>query len=218
MHIKSLGLEATSIKMTGNGREFSGYASVFGGVDSYGDTINAGAYKATLEGRERPVQLRWNHYGPVIGKWVEMKEDDHGLLVKGELTPGHTEAENAYALLSHGAIDGLSIGYRIPEGGAEKVDGVRHLSAIDLVEISVVESPADLAATIGDVKSALEEIENLKELENFLRDAGSFTRAEAKVLISRVKSLCLRDADAKQEAPVMGNALNLIQHITSTLK
>ena len=38
---------------------FSGYASVFGGVDAYGDTIMPGAYKSTIEMRKRPVQMSY---------------------------------------------------------------------------------------------------------------------------------------------------------------
>jgi HK97 family phage prohead protease len=218
MELKSLPLNNAAIKYDAEAREFSGYASVFGGIDSYGDTIEPGAYKATLANRERPVQMRWNHYGPVIGKWVEMKEDDVGLYVRGELTPGHSVAEDAYALLKHGSVDGLSIGYRIPKGGAEMQDEVRVLKAIDLVEISIVESPADIAATIGDVKSAILALETERELENFLRDAGGFSRADAKALTCRMKSLCQREAGAKTADTEIVEALRLIQQTNSIFK
>lgn len=214
MEIKSLPLNSAAIKFASEGREFSGYASVFGGVDSYGDTIEPGAYKSTLVDRDRPVQLRWNHYGPVIGKWTEIKEDDVGLFVRGELSPGHSVADDAYALLKHGAINGLSIGYRIPEGGAETKDDIRILRAIDLVEVSIVETPADLAAQIGDVKSAISRLDNARDLENLLRDAGGFSRTDAKALISRIKSLCLSDADTKLADAEMAEALKIIQQTT----
>lgn len=61
---------------------FSGYASKFGGVDSHVHTVIPGAYAATLENRIRPVQMRWNHYGEVIGKWTEISETEHGLWAK----------------------------------------------------------------------------------------------------------------------------------------
>ena len=169
---------------------FSGYASVFGLVDSYGDTITPGAYSKTLQNRERPIQLRWNHYGGVVGKWLTLREDGKGLYVEGELTPGHSVAQDAYALMKHGAVNGLSIGYRIPEGGSEKSEhGGRLLKQIDLVEISVVESPADVHAQISSVKSAIEEAESLKEIESLLRDAGGFSRADACALVARIKSM-----------------------------
>src|SRR5690606_21577011 len=70
---KLASLEAVEFKLDEARKGFfSGYASVFGGVDSYGDTILPGAYKKTLKHRRRPVQMRWNHYGPVIGKWLKL--------------------------------------------------------------------------------------------------------------------------------------------------
>lgn len=167
---------------------FSGYASVFGLVDSYGDTIAPGAYSKTLQNRERPIQLRWNHYGGVVGKWLTLREDQKGLYVEGELTPGHSVAQDAYALMKHGAVNGLSIGYR-PIDVEQKDDGTRLLKQIELVEISIVETPADAAALIGDVKSAIDGAESLKEIEALLRDAGGFSRADACALVARIKSM-----------------------------
>lgn len=178
---------------------FSGYASKFNGVDSYGDTIVPGAYKKTLKKRDRPIALRWNHYGPVIGKWLELREDEAGLYVEGELTPGHSTAEDAYALMKHGAVTGLSIGYR-PVQITDRGDGTRDLKEIELVEISVVESPADLAAQIGDVKAALDAADSLKDIESLLREAVGISRTDATALVSRIKSMVRgeRDAEAKQ--------------------
>lgn len=155
MERKNLDLNNVELKFDeeDGARKFSGYASVFGGVDSYGDTIVPGAYSKTISGRERPIAMRWNHTGPVIGKWLKAEEDERGLYVEGELTPGHSVATDVYALMKHGAVTGLSIGYRIPAGGSEKKGDVRLLKQIELVEISVVEDPADFAARISNVKS-----------------------------------------------------------------
>lgn len=166
---------------------FSGYASVFGGVDAYGDTVMPGAYAATIEMRKRPVQMRWNHYGEVIGKWLDIRETDKGLWVEGELTPGHSKAEDVYASLKHGAISGMSIGYRVNKGFPNETGGL-DLHEIDLVEISVVESPADLAAQIGDVKSAIDEIKTIRDFERFVRESG-FAKEDAVMLVSRFKSI-----------------------------
>ena len=197
MERKTLSLDAIEVKFDDEKRGvFSGYASKFGGVDSYGDTIVPGAYKKTLKKRERPVQLRWNHYGDVIGKWTRIEEDENGLYVEGELTPGHSKASDVYALLKHGAVTGLSIGYR-PVQIRELGDGKRELKEIDLIEISVVESPADNAAHIGDVKSAIEHIESPKDAEEILR-ANGFTRSEACALVSRIKALGRGERDSEK--------------------
>lgn len=178
---------------------FEGYASKFGGVDSYGDTVMKGAYEETLENRDRPVRMRWNHYGEVIGKWLEMREDEDGLYVKGQLTPGHSKAEDIKALLKHGAIDGLSIGYFVQESEPNGYGG-QNLQKIDLIEISVVEEPADLSATITGIKSKLEKADSLADIEGCLRDAG-FSKSAATALTSRVKRIVLREAeqDAKSQ-------------------
>jgi uncharacterized protein len=209
MERKNLSLDDFEIKFDEARKGFfSGYASKFNGVDSYGDTILPGAYAQTLSARQRPIQMRWNHFGPIIGKWTKALEDDHGLYVEGELTPGHSVANDVYALMKHGAVTGLSIGYRIPPGGSEKDGKRRLLKRIDLTEISIVESPADLAAQIGDVKSAIEQAESLKEIEAFLREGG-FSRADATALVSRIKSLAHGEREAEtQTAEIAG----LFQH------
>ena len=178
---------------------FSGYASVYGGVDSYGDTIIEGAYASTIANRDRPVQLRFNHESGVIGKWTRMEEDAKGLYVEGELTPGHSKAMDVYASLMHGAISGLSIGYRPVKFTPNQTGGL-DLEEISLIEISVVESPADLNAQIGNIKSALDEFKTLKEIETLLRDAGGFSRADATALVSRIKALTHGDRDAEKDA------------------
>jgi len=187
---------------------FGGYASVFGGVDSYGDTVVPGAYTATLQDRERPIQMRFNHDSGVIGKWTRMEEDDTGLYVEGELTPGHSKAMDVYASLKHSAISGLSIGYRAIKYSANQTGGL-NLEEISLVEISVVESPADLAAQIGNIKSVLEEVKTLKEILKFYCVMRGFSRADSTALVSRIKALSHGDRDSEK------NASELLQYIQS---
>jgi HK97 family phage prohead protease len=196
LEIKRLPLNALELKFT-EGMKFAGIASIFGGVDSYGDTIQEGAYAETLKNRERPVRMRWNHYGDVIGKWTKIEETDKGLYVEGELTPGHSKAADVYASMKHGAVDGMSIGYRVKV--YEQLPNERRLlKQIELVEISIVEEPADLGAKIGEVKSAIEQAKTLKEIETLLRDAGGFSRNDATALVSRIKSLYQSDSDAEK--------------------
>lgn len=203
MELKTLAVDSVEFKFDEARKGFfSGYASKFNGVDSYGDTILPGAYAQTLSNRQRPVLMKWNHFGPVIGKWTKSAEDDHGLYVEGELTPGHSVAEDVYASMKHGAVTGLSIGFRIPSGGSAKEGKLRQLKRIDLIEISVVESPADLGAQIGNVKSFLDEAESLKDIESLLREAAGFTRSDACGLVARIRALAHgeRDAETKRLA------------------
>ena len=45
---KTLKLDDCEVKIAGDTGTFAGYASVFGGVDSYGDTIIKGAFESSL--------------------------------------------------------------------------------------------------------------------------------------------------------------------------
>lgn len=195
---KLLDAKSAQVKFDAVSGEFEGYASVFGGIDSYGDTIQPGAFAETLETRERTVKMRWNHFGPVIGKYIEIEEDDKGLFVKGQLTPGHSVAEDVKASLVHEAIDGLSIGFMLGDF-EEKPDGGRNIKSVKLVEISIVEEPADLGAKITSIKSAIAEANRLCEIELILRDAG-LSRSESTALVSRVKAIAQVDFEQKRSS------------------
>ena len=165
---------------------FAGYASKFNGIDAYGDMILPGAYSDTIVNRDKPILMMRNHWEGVIGKWTMMQEDEDGLYVEGELTPGHSLAQDTYALLKHGAISGLSIGY-VPvdqEDGVFEEKRVRILKKINLVEISVVDNAADSGAKITNVK----DLTALKDIESLLRSRG-FSRSEATAIVAQVKSI-----------------------------
>jgi HK97 family phage prohead protease len=199
MELKHLGFNDLELKFAGDDMVFTGYASIFGGVDSYGDTIDPQAYEKTLKERQRPIRMRWNHYGPVIGKWLSIQTDAKGLSVTGQLTPGHSTAVDVYASMKHGAIDGMSIGY-MPLLTESIGEGKRLLKQIELVEISVVEEPADLGAKIEGVKHAIENASTIREIENALRDSGGFGRADACALVARIKSMLQGELAAEEKA------------------
>jgi HK97 family phage prohead protease len=197
---------------------FEGYASVFNGVDSYKDTIIPGAYKKTLENRSREIYMYFNHssFRPdmpaKIGKWVDAQEDDKGLYMKGVLTLGHPTADAIYASLKAGTVDGLSIGYQIPKGGAETKDGVRYLKEIDLYEVSVVDHPADDAARISldSVKNSIENIKSIRDAEDFLRDVANLSGSSAKTLLAQLKGVLREDVRQEVEKAEFVNRLNSI--------
>lgn len=204
MEHKHLNLAKCEVKFTGDGvLEFEGYASVFNGVDAYGDTIEVGAYEKTLANRDRPVQLRWNHWGPVIGKFTEIREDDIGLKVRGELTKGHSTAEDAAALLRHGAISGLSIGYIANDYAENPPHQGRRLKEIELFEISVVEEPADNNAHITGIKSAFDDCKTLPDIESILMREIGLSKRNATGILAGVKNAVSRvDAEAKNSATI----------------
>lgn len=137
---------------TGDGWTIEGYASVFGVVDQGGDVVLKGAYAASLArlaAQGGRVRLLWQH-DPArpIGVWDEVREDAHGLWVKGRILPDVEQGREAAALLAAGAIDGLSIGYRAVKSGRDGA-GHRLLSELDLWEISLVTFPMQQEARVA---------------------------------------------------------------------
>jgi hypothetical protein len=198
-------------------------------VDAYGDTVQRGAFEKTIadyKEQDRFPRMFYSHNSSmVIGKWTYMEEDDYGLKVRGELTPGHRMADDVYASLKHGAIDGLSIGF-IDRDSEELEAGGRLLKEIELFEISVVSLPAEELAMVTSVKSRLARLDGLKDAERVLRDAG-FTRAEAAGFISRVKDMWQSDSVAELEAKMKADervrkntddVINILSDIRSKLK
>lgn len=189
MFYRDISLESAELKFdAAKSGLFEGYASTFGGVDEYNDTIVAGAYKDTLA-RRKPMMFYGHNPGRVIGKWLHLSEDAKGLHVVGELTPGNSDAQDVYASMKHGALSGMSIGFRVPKGGSEEKDGRRHLKKIDLIEISVVSLPADHSAQINSVKSSIDGITKLSDCEDLLREAASFSKSDAVAFIARIKAV-----------------------------
>jgi HK97 family phage prohead protease len=219
---KHLSLSDVQLKMEGDAGIFSGYASMWGGVDSYGDTIEKGAFAETL--KAAAPKMFFNHdWTMPIGKWTVMKEDDHGLFVEGELTPGLGLAADVRAAMKHETLDGLSIGgFLKKEDYTETKAGRLIHKWSKLMEVSPVVFPADGAARIdlSSVKSAefeseIEQIQTIRDFEYFLRDASGFSKGAAQALTARVKALFgSRDAGEQQpEAKHMAEILARIQKI-----
>jgi HK97 family phage prohead protease len=225
---KTLRLQDVSLKMDGEAGSFAGYASVFGGVDSYGDTIVKGAFQSTLRTRGMPKMFYDHEWNFPIGKWTSAKEDDKGLFVKGELTPGLSRANDVHAALKHGTLDGLSIGGYVMQGDYDTTDTgrvIRKWSA--LIEISPVVFPADAAAKIdgesvkgADLLEAIGSIESVRDLECFLRDAGGLSKGAAIALVARSKAVLgvEGEPDAKQaEAKALKALSQRIEQLRSAI-
>jgi len=153
-----------------------GYASTWQTIDSYGDTVLPGAFSRSLSKRS-DIPMLWAHdQAQPVGRWLEIREDQNGLFVRGKLNLETEAGREAYAHLKAGDISGFSIGFLIQENGAEVRNGSRYLKEIDLLEISLVSIPANDAARVTQVKSM--KPQTLREFEAVLRDAG-FSRKEA---------------------------------------
>lgn len=181
---------------------FSGYGSTFGNLDSGGDVVQQGAFAESLNAwraKGKMPKMLWQHdTRQPIGVWTNMQEDQKGLLVSGRFTKGVQAADEAYALLKDGAIDGLSIGYCTLMDSYDTQNDVRTLVKVDLLEVSLVTIPMNAAAGVTAVKAfteAIDAFETLSDAERLLREAGrEFSRKEATDFVSKVKAIAQREA------------------------
>ncbi|MGI3169992.1 HK97 family phage prohead protease [Pseudooceanicola sp. C21-150M6] len=181
--------------------EFEGYGSTFGGEpDSDGDVIVAGAYAESLaehKSKGTMPKMFWQHdRDKPIGKWLDAKEDDTGLLMRGKLNLDVERGREAYEHLKHGDIDGLSIGYRIRKYEVDTETGTWFLKALDLYEVSVVSIGANENATITSVKAAKEAHEIMEKL----RAGDRLTEREFETLLKG--SLGFSNSQAERAARV----------------
>ena len=151
MDKKSFALELKNLDADGT---FEGYAATFGNVDYHGDLIEKGAFKRTLDHMrqgKKALPILWQHrIDEPIGRAEELREDDHGLYIKGRLVLDTARGREAYALLKAGVLGGLSIGYASVKDKWE--EGVRKIKEIKLYETSLVTFPANPEAAIVGVK------------------------------------------------------------------
>lgn len=137
---KSIAYECKFVK-DGENLYIEGYASIFGNVDSYNDIVVKGAFNP-----DKRVKLCYQHdFNQVIGKIEELKEDDKGLWFRAKIS-NTTLGKDVAILIDDGAIDEISIGYRVLDW-TEK-DGIRMLEKLYLYEISIVTRAANELATI----------------------------------------------------------------------
>lgn len=150
-----------------------GYASLFGEVDQGGDVVMPGAYGASLQAlasRDCKVKMLWQHDpAQPIGVWDEVREDARGLWVSGRVLTDTRRGAEAVSLITAGAIDGLSIGYRTVKATRRAVGG-RQLAELDLWEVSLVTFPMLAAARVA-AKSRRCADEALRTLAAELRGA-----------------------------------------------
>ena len=181
---------------------FEGLASTFGNTDEGGDIVAPGAFARAVKGSHKRIKLLFGHdTREPIGIVLELEETDKGLRVKGRLLidQGVPTADKVFALMKAGALDALSIGFRVPKNGAEFNEdlSVRVLKKIDLMEISVVLFPMNPKAKIQRVKSlGVDDFQTKTDLEAVLRDAG-VSRQAAKYVAAGWSPPAQRDVEGE---------------------
>lgn len=175
---------ALDTKLLNETGEFEGYASTFGNVDQGDDIMVAGCYAESLVKRpaEKVKMLFQHDTDDIIGKWLELREDNKGLYAKGKLFLNVQKGREVYEIMKEGQLDGLSIGFRALVDEYDRSLGVRRVVKCDLREVSVVTFPMNELATVTLVKG--DTLPTEREFERFLTREAGFSAQQAKAIIA----------------------------------
>jgi len=194
---------------------FSGYASVFGNKDLGNDVVVQGAFQKSIRAKgARKIKMLFQHdTKEPIGVYTKVKEDAQGLYVEGKLAMQTQKGREVYELMKMGAIDGLSVGYRVDAKGYSYDDRgkKRYLKQVDLMEISAVTFPMNPKARVNAVKA---EERTVRDWETFLRDEGGLSRSESKVAANAVS----RALDQREVGDEQSEVMKSIAKLTTILK
>ena len=132
---------AVALRAPAGGLAIEGYASLWGVADLNGDVVAKGAFNGGVAAvGARGVRMLHQHESrSVVGVWDEVREDEHGLWVRGRIMDWSAEGRFAQALSKAGALDGLSIGFRSQR--ARREGRLRVLVEVALWEVSLVTFP-----------------------------------------------------------------------------
>ena len=181
--------------------KISGYAVKWDSVNYYGEKFIRGAFAevcAAFEAGTKKVHCYYNHgwrlyyvdsrMGMRVGKITVLKEDDQGLYLEIELTPGLAIAQDVAAMVQHGTVDGFSIAF-FPPNSLDMEDKGTHveIKRADVYEISIVDEPADSAARVIN-EEAIAAIQSEDDAEELLRSMG-LVGDYAKKLMSRISGI-----------------------------
>lgn len=143
--------------------EYIALASVFGNVDSYGDTIVPGAFTDTLDAwaaKGDPIPVIWQHNwadpNAHIGATKWAKQTDEGLLYKGALDIDDNEfAAQVYRLMKARRVTQQSFGFDVLDADWAMVDGteVFAIKKVDLYEVGPCLVGVNQATQLLDIKS-----------------------------------------------------------------
>jgi len=153
---KTLGIALEKVSDAGT---FEGYGAIFSNVDAGGDRIVKGAFRDTLPAfRAQRALIAWAHdQSRPVAFVTDIFEDDVGLFVRATFHSTQSAQEARTVVLERqkaGLSYGLSIGYGILPAGARATGaGVRELTKLELLEISLVALPMNSRALVTAAKA-----------------------------------------------------------------
>ena len=215
LEYKTLPFQVTSISSEGyaKGRVMEGYASTWS-MDLGGDVIEPGAFtKCIAERFTTEVLARgygrirfMSEHKTVIGRLLEIRQDEHGLWVKAYFSETRLGNDICILVNDH-ALDQMSIGFVVPAGGSyNDKQGNRHITEIDCQEVSVVTFPMNEETEITDIKSSNtinssnQAATTVAATDPILSDEVAINTEEANTLLEHeIKSMAYHLANAALE-------------------
>ena len=151
-----------------DGGRVIGYASTFDrDPDAYGDVIAKGAFAKSLDAwREKmeggvylPLLYGHNTDDPKynIGRVVDFREDEKGLLIEAEFDPDNDTAQYVRKLAQEGRLYQFSFAFDVKDWGEVTLEDGRkanELRELEIFEVSLVQIPANQHAQIVEIKCA----------------------------------------------------------------
>lgn len=183
MKTKKLEYGVSNFKYDQETGEFSCYGNVKGNIDHAQDRTLDGAYRNSIKRHEMNgtmPKMFWMHnpFELPVGKWLEMREDEKGLFLRGKLSKT-SMGRDIEILARDGALDSFSIGYTEVQSKWNHEKGCNDLIELDIKEISWVTFAANEESRLVDIKSKLSE-------------GGTPTKAELRELLKSIPGLSKR--------------------------
>jgi HK97 family phage prohead protease len=191
---------ALETKALDDSGHIEGLAAGYGNEDFGGDVMLPGSITKSLTGKSRIPMLMYHDHKRPAGVWTDFTETADGLLVKGRISMSTSDGKEAYGLVKDGALGGLSIGMHKVK--ARMVGKARHIYDAILHEISLVTVPLNERTQVLSVKDLVTngELPTVRQFEDFLRDAGGFSKSLAAAIASKAQPLLNRgEPDAADE-------------------
>lgn len=164
-------------------RTVTGYAST-PALDLDGEIITLNAVKSALPSYMEWRNIRQMHQAIAVGTAKEAVIDDKGLYLTARIVDA-----NAIKLLDEEVLKGFSI------GGKKLAKTGNTITQLELIEISLVDRPANPECRIDSVKAAMKDITMFGDLS---KDAGAETTDEVGYLRTLVNKLLGTSAPAAE--------------------
>jgi len=132
--------------VTATGRKLHGYIAKFDSptrIGSFTEIIRRGAFARSLSAGGDILALADHDPAKVLGRTrsgtLELREDDTGLAFTLSV-PDTATGRDLIALAERGDLGGASFGFVVPDGGDSWNGNNRELRAVNLHEVSIVQS------------------------------------------------------------------------------